>query len=118
MYFSSQDRGVMSTMVFNWPHSEVDVVVITDGSRILGLGDLGANGMGIPIGKLALYVAGGGIDPRRVLPVMLDCGTDNESLLNDPFYLGVPHRRLDGCVHAGCILGMRSCRRGHTWLML
>jgi len=96
MYFSSLDRGLMSTMVYNWPHDDVEVVVVTDGSRILGLGDLGANGMGIPIGKLALYVAAGGIDPRKVLPCMLDLGTDNQSLLNDPWYLGMTHPRLRG----------------------
>ncbi|CDH53958.1 malic enzyme [Lichtheimia corymbifera JMRC:FSU:9682] len=96
MYFSSQDRGAMSAMVYNWPHDEVDVIVVTDGSRVLGLGDLGANGMQIPIGKLSLYVAAGGIRPRAVLPVVLDVGTNNEELLNDPLYLGMPHRRLDG----------------------
>jgi malate dehydrogenase (oxaloacetate-decarboxylating)(NADP+) len=96
MYFSSADRGVMSTMTYNWPQDEVEVVVVTDGSRILGLGDLGANGMGIPIGKLALYVSAGGIDPRKVLPIMLDLGTDNTSLLNDPWYLGATHPRLRG----------------------
>ena len=96
MYFSSADRGLMSSMVFNWPHDEVEVVVVTDGSRILGLGDLGANGMGIPIGKLALYVGAGGVNPRKVLPIMLDAGTDNQSLLNDPWYLGMTHPRLRG----------------------
>ncbi|KAI9321268.1 hypothetical protein BX666DRAFT_1900312 [Dichotomocladium elegans] len=96
MYFSTQDRGNMSAMVYNWPHDEVDVIVVTDGSRVLGLGDLGANGMQIPIGKLSLYVAAGGIRPRAVLPVVLDVGTNNESLLNDPLYMGLGHPRIEG----------------------
>ncbi|KAI7895154.1 malic enzyme [Mucor mucedo] len=96
MYFSSQDRGQMSAMVYNWPHDKVDVIVVTDGSRVLGLGDLGANGMQIPIGKLSLYVAAGGIRPRAVLPVVLDVGTNNQDLLNDPLYLGMSHPRLEG----------------------
>ncbi|KAI9026543.1 hypothetical protein CLU79DRAFT_742227 [Phycomyces nitens] len=96
MYFSSQDRGRMSAMVYNWPHDEVDVIVVTDGSRVLGLGDLGANGMQIPIGKLSLYVSAGGIRPRAVLPVVLDVGTNNQALLDDPLYLGMDHKRLEG----------------------
>ncbi len=96
MYLSSADRGSMSTIVHNWSASRVDVIVVTDGSRILGLGDLGVNGMGIPIGKLALYCAAGGIAPHRVLPVTLDVGTNNQELLNDPFYLGTRMNRLVG----------------------
>ena len=96
MFFSAEDRGEMKAMVYNHPVDEVDVIVVTDGGRILGLGDLGANGDGIPIGKLALYVAAGGINPGRVLPVMLDVGTNNEKLLNDPLYLGIKKKRLTG----------------------
>mmetsp|Transcript_28987 Transcript_28987/g.86540 ORF Transcript_28987/g.86540 Transcript_28987/m.86540 type:complete len:623 (-) Transcript_28987:53-1921(-) len=96
MYFSVQDRGLFSSMVWNWPHDDVHIIVVTDGSRILGLGDLGAHGMGIPIGKLALYCAAGGIAPHRVMPVMLDVGTNNEALLADEDYVGIPKRRLEG----------------------
>ena len=96
MYLGKEDMGQMSAIIHNWPHDDVHVIVVTDGSRILGLGDLGVNGMGIPIGKLALYCAAGGIAPHRVLPVMLDVGTNNEELLADPNYLGHREHRMEG----------------------
>lgn len=96
MYFSSEDRGEMMSMVYNWPSDQVDMIVVSDGSRILGLGDLGVQGIGIAIGKLDLYVAAAGINPQRVLPVMIDVGTNNEKLLQDPLYLGIQQHRLEG----------------------
>lgn len=80
MYLSYNLRGELMSVVQNWPYDEVDAVVMTDGSRILGLGDLGVGGLGISIGKLDLYVAAAGFHPRRVLPVVIDVGTDNKKL--------------------------------------
>ena len=96
LFISYPDRDRIGEALRNRPHDEVDIIVVTDGQRVLGLGDQGNGGMGIPIGKLSLYSALGGIDPARTLPIMLDVGTDNAELLDDPVYLGWRHRRVEG----------------------
>jgi malate dehydrogenase (decarboxylating) len=96
LFISEKDKGMMSSLVHNWPASEVDAIVVTDGSRILGLGDLGVNGLGISIGKLDIYCAGAGFHPSRVLPVVLDVGTNNHQLMNHPLYFGLRRPRLEG----------------------
>jgi malate dehydrogenase (oxaloacetate-decarboxylating) len=95
LFVSYPDRKHLREVLSNRPHRDPDVIVVTDGQRILGLGDQGIGGMGIPIGKLSLYILIGGIDPARTLPIVLDVGTDNVELLEDPQYLGWRHRRID-----------------------
>jgi len=94
LFVSYADRDCLAEVLRNRPQRDVDVIVVTDGQRILGLGDQGIGGMGIPIGKLSLYNLIGGIDPARTLPIVLDVGTDNVELLDDPQYLGWRHRRI------------------------
>jgi malic enzyme len=96
IYLRPEDAGRVDQIFAEWPYPDVRVIVVTDGERILGLGDLGAGGMGIAIGKSSLYVAGAGVHPARVLPVCLDVGTNNENLLLDALYLGKARRRVRG----------------------
>jgi len=98
LFVSANDAGRGKKVLQNWP-GHAGIIVVTDGERILGLGDLGAQGMGIPVGKLSIYTACAGVHPDLCLPVTLAVGTDNQSLLDDPFYIGLSRRRLRGAAY-------------------
>ena len=93
VYVTASDRVQVRNILGNWPDKVIRTMVVTDGERILGLGDLGASGVGIPVGKLSLYCACAGIQPSQCLPVMVDVGPNNAELLADPVYLGLQNKR-------------------------
>jgi malate dehydrogenase (oxaloacetate-decarboxylating) len=109
LFLSYPLADMMDELIENRPYQDVDVIVVTDGERVLGIGDQGAGGMGIPIGKLSLYTLIGGVDPQRTLPILLDVGTNNTDLLNDPEYLGWRHERITGQAYRDFLDKFVSC---------
>jgi malate dehydrogenase (oxaloacetate-decarboxylating) len=109
LFLSYPLADMMDEIIENRPYRDVDVIVVTDGERVLGIGDQGAGGMGIPIGKLSLYTLIGGVDPQRTLPILLDVGTNNVDRLNDPEYLGWRHERITGQAYCDFVDKFVSC---------